>query len=63
MDRYGATRMLLGLSLLICIGQALVVLGSMQKNAMIMLIGRVVFGLGGESVGVAQATITTSWFR
>ena len=28
-----------------------------------MLVGRVVFGLGGESMSVAQSTIVASWFK
>ena len=28
-----------------------------------MLAGRVIFGLGGESMGVAQSAIVSSWFK
>ena len=28
-----------------------------------MLVGRVVFGLGGESMSVAQSAIVSSWFK
>jgi hypothetical protein len=28
-----------------------------------MLLGRGVFGLGGESISVAQAAVTAEWFR
>jgi MFS family permease len=28
-----------------------------------MLVGRVIFGLGGESMSVAQSTIVSNWFK
>ena len=33
------------------------------QSLWLMLLGRVIFGLGGESLGVAQGRITVRWFR
>ncbi|KAI9175796.1 hypothetical protein H9P43_006160 [Blastocladiella emersonii ATCC 22665] len=63
MDRFGTHRVLLILSVCVCVGQLVFVLGLEWKNLNVMLAGRILFGIGGESVGVAQASITTSWFR
>lgn len=37
--------------------------GMTNRSPALMLAGRAVFGIGGESISVAQACITTSWFR
>jgi MFS family permease len=37
--------------------------GGFALNFPVMLIGRVVFGLGGESMTVAQSTIISLWFK
>ncbi|KAI8803498.1 major facilitator superfamily domain-containing protein [Cladochytrium replicatum] len=62
-DSVGPTFTLLGFSSLVCLGQFLFSLGIALKQFPLMLVGRVVFGLGGESLEVAQARITTDWFK
>ncbi|KAI8809405.1 major facilitator superfamily domain-containing protein [Cladochytrium replicatum] len=62
-DSVGPTFTLLGFSSLVCLGQFLFALGIALKHFQLMLVGRVVFGLGGESLEVAQARITTDWFK
>ncbi|TPX36637.1 hypothetical protein SmJEL517_g01304 [Synchytrium microbalum] len=61
-DRLGTTTMLLVFSALVCLGQALFAFGVSSKSFAIMLAGRILFGIGGESLEVAQARITTDWF-
>lgn len=45
------------------IGQFIFALGGAQNNFAIMLVGRVVFGLGGECMSVAQSAIVSRWFK
>ncbi|KNE73343.1 hypothetical protein AMAG_17495 [Allomyces macrogynus ATCC 38327] len=63
MDKFGVHRVLLLLSACVCFGQFVFTLGVEAKSLPVMLVGRIFFGIGGESVGVAQASITTAWFR
>ncbi|KAL7750649.1 hypothetical protein RI367_003991 [Sorochytrium milnesiophthora] len=63
MDRYGIKSVLLVLSTCVCTGQFLFAIGVQRKSFSWMLAGRVLFGIGGESIGVAQASITTAWFK
>jgi MFS family permease len=37
--------------------------GGYYKKYWLMLVGRVVFGLGGESMSVAQSAIVSMWFK
>ena len=55
--------MLIVFSTLICIGQTVFALGMNARDFKTMLVGRALFGLGGESLEVAQASITTDWFH
>ena len=55
----------LGISLfsfLLIIGQAVVTFGAISSNFTLMLIGRVIFGFGGENLNVASCAITAKWF-
>lgn len=63
MDKLGSFLMLLIFSSLICIGQTVFAAGMNAKDFKTMMIGRGLFGLGGESLEVAQASITTDWFH
>ena len=45
------------------IGQFIYMIGGIRNDYIIMLIGRVVFGLGAESMGVAQSAIISQWFK
>jgi hypothetical protein len=42
--------------------QALFAVGVSFKSYTIMIFGRILFGLGGESQGVAQSTLVAIWF-
>ncbi|DAZ99603.1 TPA: hypothetical protein N0F65_001431 [Lagenidium giganteum] len=62
-DKLGAQHMLLVLTALAVIGQAIVALGCSLVDFRIMLVGRIVYGFGGESLGVARTTFISSWFK
>ena len=62
LDRYGSRSFLIGLSLLMCVGQAVFAMGVGSRMWIWMLIGRLIFGLGGESLAVAQSRLVTEWF-
>ncbi|KAF8938802.1 hypothetical protein BGZ58_000108 [Dissophora ornata] len=62
-DRFGPQRVLLALSGCVCIGQAIFSIGVQTRQVWVMLLGRAIFGAGGESCGIAQASITTTHFR
>ncbi|KAJ3195903.1 hypothetical protein HDU67_004194, partial [Dinochytrium kinnereticum] len=58
-DKLGPTVMLLLFSSLVCIGQAIFSIGLSMKSFWLLAFGRLIFGLGGESLEVAQARIMT----
>ncbi|KAG0214208.1 hypothetical protein BGX33_002342 [Mortierella sp. NVP41] len=62
-DRLSASRMLILFSLCICLGQGLFAVGVSFKSIWTMVLGRFIFGIGGECLEVAQAKITTDWFK
>lgn len=62
LDKYGSRSFLVGLSLLMCLGQTIFAFGVTGRSWMWMMIGRLIFGLGGESLAVAQSRLVTEWF-
>src|SRR5438128_664677 len=62
-DYVGSGPALITYALCICVGQAMFALGVSSRQLWLMLLGRAVFGLGGESLGVVQSGITSTWFR
>lgn len=50
-------------ALIIVMGQALFAFGGFLDKLWVMEIGRFVFGIGGESLAVAQNTYAVSWFK
>ncbi|KAJ0411052.1 hypothetical protein ATCC90586_003654 [Pythium insidiosum] len=62
-DRYGARVMLVVFSVAILVGQVVFASGCSLASFNLMLVGRVLFGFGGESLGVAQGTLVASWFK
>ncbi|KAG5461761.1 MAG: major facilitator superfamily domain-containing protein, partial [Olpidium bornovanus] len=62
-DRLGPARMLVGFTLCVIVGQSMFAWGVSTRSFGLMVFGRLVFGLGGESLEVAQARVTTDWFR
>ena len=64
MDRVLGTRFgTICFAFIICIGQAIFALGGFFDRLWIMEIGRFVFGIGGESLAVAQNTYAVAWFK
>ncbi|TPX50008.1 hypothetical protein SeLEV6574_g01162 [Synchytrium endobioticum] len=62
-DKVDLKKVLILFSLFVCVGQTLFALGVSTRKFGLMVAGRVLFGIGGESISVVQCTITTSWFR
>eukprot|EP00096_Caligus_rogercresseyi_P009430 TRINITY_DN3206_c0_g1_i1.p1 TRINITY_DN3206_c0_g1~~TRINITY_DN3206_c0_g1_i1.p1 ORF type:complete len:494 (-),score=137.22 TRINITY_DN3206_c0_g1_i1:197-1678(-) len=46
----------------ICAGQLIFASGALHDSTVLMQVGRFVFGIGGESLAVAQNTYAASWF-
>lgn len=61
-DSFGAGKVLLYSSLLITIGQLIFALSTHFKSFYLALIGRAIFGSGGENLDLAQSVIVLSWF-
>lgn len=59
---FGIRKMYLILGFLIILGQLIFSLGASLNNFIVMIIGRVVFGLGGETINICQTTILVKWF-
>jgi MFS family permease len=63
LDRFDKRYVLVCLSTLVCVGQTLFTFGVWLRDIRVMILGRFIFGLGGESLSVTQASITTLWFQ
>ncbi|XP_025913555.1 major facilitator superfamily domain-containing protein 1 isoform X11 [Apteryx rowi] len=50
-------------SIFVCVGQVIFALGALFNAFWLMEAGRFVFGIGGESLAVAQNTYAVSWFK
>ncbi|CAB9499934.1 Major facilitator superfamily domain-containing protein 1 [Seminavis robusta] len=61
-DRWGPSRCMVVYSIFLALGQALFALGLSRHSWTLMLAGRAVFGLGGESICVAFSTLFSEWF-
>lgn len=63
LDRLGSRPILLLLSFLVAAGQALVAYGIQGGSFATVVLGRILFGIGGESLAVAQSRLVTQWFE
>ncbi|KAF0698572.1 Aste57867_10802 [Aphanomyces stellatus] len=64
-DKLGPRWVLFGVTSLMLLGQFIFALGNSLESFSVMLVrfaGRVVFGFGGETVSVAQASLLALWF-
>lgn len=61
-DRIGVRVALAFFPVILIIGQTIVTIGAAKGSYGVMLAGRVVFGLGGECLGVSQSSVTAKWF-
>uniref|UniRef100_A0A665U3F9 Lysosomal dipeptide transporter MFSD1 n=1 Tax=Echeneis naucrates TaxID=173247 RepID=A0A665U3F9_ECHNA len=50
-------------SLFVCVGQVIFATGAIVNRFWLMEFGRLVFGIGGESLAVAQNTYAVNWFK
>uniref|UniRef100_A0A6U3WEK3 Lysosomal dipeptide transporter MFSD1 n=2 Tax=Ditylum brightwellii TaxID=49249 RepID=A0A6U3WEK3_9STRA len=62
-DRIGAPICLIAFASLGFLGQLLFAIGTSAKSWGLMLFGRFVYGLGGESICVAQSALLSRWFE
>eukprot|EP00505_MAST-04D_sp_SCG-Rhode-Island_P001035 Stramenopile-MAST_4_protein_1035 len=62
-DRYGAENCCLVFLVILGVGQVVVAIGVTIRSFPVMLLGRAVYGIGGESVMVASSTLLQAWFR
>ena len=62
-DRAGLYFSLNLFSLLILLGQITFALGCQFDSFYVMLLGRLIFGFGGESISVAQSALIERWFQ
>lgn len=62
-DRFGVRLTLFATTLFITAGQIVFAVGLSAKSWPIMLLGRVVYGFGGESLGVANSAVLADWFK
>ena len=60
--KFGNKNMFIVFGLIIVIGQLIVYLGCKNNSIYTMLVGRVIFGLGGENLNVSQMTCVVEWF-
>jgi len=61
-DKYGAWQSLVAFCTFMCVGQFIFALGVSCKSWAVMLLGRAVFGIGGESLYTAKSVLISSWF-
>ncbi len=61
-DRLGIRIGIIFFSSLLIIGQFFVMLGGIWTNYNLLILGRVIFGLGGESLGVTESALVAKWF-
>lgn len=65
-DRFGLRISAFGFSLFVLLGTAVVAIGGMFGNFkgwIIMVVGRVLLGIGGESLNVIQTAMMAAWFE
>jgi MFS family permease len=62
-DKFGVKITLVATTSFLTIGQSLFALGLSMKSWPVMLLGRVVYGFGGESLAVANSAVLAEWFK
>jgi len=63
MIKFGARIVYLFLSFIVVFGQIIFSLGSFQSSFNLMILGRMVFGIGAESLNITQYTMIYKWFH
>ena len=62
MDKFGVRVVLLVSSFLVTIGQAIFTIGVSMNSIYIALLGRGIYGCGGDNLDIAQSMIVIKWF-
>eukprot|EP01038_Epipyxis_sp_PR26KG_P013849 gene13849-18574_t len=62
-NRFGIRLCLTGFFICVTVGTIIFAVGLANESWGIMLLGRTIFGLGGESLGVGVAALISSWFK
>lgn len=62
-DKFGVRICMIAFAVFITAGQIIFAIGLSLKSWPIMFLGRVVFGFGGESMGVANSAMLSVWFK
>ena len=62
-DRFGGPRCMAAFAATVCAGSAILSAGVAGRSWNAMYVGRFVFGLGAESMCVAQSTVVREWFE
>ncbi|KAI9297975.1 MFS general substrate transporter [Neoconidiobolus thromboides FSU 785] len=62
-DKLGSKNSLIIFCFMVMVGQYLFSYGLEKHHFNLMLFGRLMVGLGGESIGIAQARLTCHWFE
>ena len=62
-DKFGSAQLMIYLSLIVCSGQIVFSAGVQTKSYYLMLAGRLLFGIGSESLSVVQSQVTSRWFK
>jgi len=63
LDKIGIRSGLLLFTFVLTLGQLVFTIGGYNSDYNTMLAGRVIFGMGGESMSVAQSAIVSVWFK
>jgi MFS family permease len=61
-DKIGSRNGILIFTVLLCLGQFIFMLGGYHLSFNLMIIGRIIFGIGCESMYVGQSAIISEWF-
>ena len=62
-DKYGARVVLIITAGFCVVGHFVFGLAGLQNSFGLMLVGRIVFGVGGEVLHASQNTLISSWFK
>ena len=63
LDSIGIRSGLILFCAILTVGQAVFMFGGFKEDYNMMIAGRVIFGMGGESMSVAQSSIISVWFK
>lgn len=62
-DRYGKGKCLIVTTLLVFVGQTMQSFGAAGKSFHLLFLGRLIFGMGSETLFVVQAVYVNDWFK